>query len=66
MFTIDLGSIPGHYDPSHEISAELFAIGLNLARAMPDVRVRVAVGPDSGDRAVLDGRVLSQEGVALF
>jgi len=66
MFTIDLSSLSGRQRSAQDSARKLFDIGADLAHFLPDVCVRVAVGPAQEDRAILDGRLLSQDGVKAF
>jgi hypothetical protein len=66
MLTIDLGTGQSRRDSSRMLPGELFRLGVALARSTPDVCVHVPFGPSPEDRIVLDGRLLSQEGVAFY
>jgi len=45
---------------------EAFLLGVSLARAVPQLRVNVPVGPERHDRVVFDGRLLCEDGVEVF
>jgi len=66
MIMVDL-STRATRPADHEMTKEeIFLLGVTLARATPQICVRVAVGPHFLDRATLDGRMLAQDGVEVY
>jgi len=66
MITVDLSTRAARPVDTEISKEEIFLLGVTLARATPQVCVRVAVGPKAGDRAILDGRMLAQEGIEVY
>lgn len=66
MGTIDL-SAATLYDPvNHLTPQQRFDLACVIARALHDVRVRVAVSDDGADTVILDGRLLSRSGAEVY
>ena len=66
MITVDLSTRAARPAEYRMTKDEIFLLGVTLARATPQICVRVAVGPNSCDRAILDGRMLAQDGVEVY
>lgn len=66
MHMVDLRPGCG-YPPLHDKSPEdLFALGLEIACTLRNVRVRVPLGDSGQECIILNGRILAQDGVAVF
>lgn len=66
MVEVDLRSAR-HYPPlDDKTPAQLFELGIQMARALKRVRVRAPVGETADETVVLDGQLLSKKGVAVY
>ncbi len=66
MATLDLCRVAGNNSNPIVTVEQIFLRGVALARSTRDMAVWVPTGPSFGDRAVLDGRLLAQDGVEVF
>lgn len=58
---------PNRYRPLDTLSPEqVFDLGVQLARKLPNLRVLTPVGDEPGETVTLDGKLLSKKGVAVF
>ncbi len=66
MMDIDLKG-PNRYHPLDTLSpAQVFDLGVQLARKLPHLRVLAPVGDEPDEVVTLSGRVLSKKGVEVF
>lgn len=66
MVEVDLKSAL-HYPPLADRSPEqLFELGCQMARTLKRIRVRAPVGDQPDEAVVLDGKLLSKKGVAIY
>ena len=62
MITVDLCSNPDRRNPAEA----LLRLAVEIARAKPEVEVRIPVGPCRRDRAVIDGELLADDGIEVY
>lgn len=66
MMNVDLRG-PNRYQPLEGLTpAQVFDLGVQLARKLPHLRVLAPAGDEPGEEVTLDGKLLSKKGVEVF